>query len=74
MELHMPHTHLHESYITVYLHALTVPIMESKNTHIHNQIKICKHVDIHVMTTVPLFLCIRDFLLNRPGAQNCSNA
>lgn len=74
MELHMPHTHLHESYIIVYLHTLNVPIMESKSTHIHSKIKICKHVDVDVMTTVSLFLCILsswDLVLS---GRNCSHA
>lgn len=55
MELHMPHTHLHESYITVYLHTLILVIMESTHTHTHmharNMMKLCMNAYLLVKTT-----------------------
>lgn len=45
MELHMPHTHLHESYITVYLHTLILVIMESTHRQTHTHTYACTQHD-----------------------------
>lgn len=58
----MPHTLLHESFNTVYLHTLMVAIMESTHMHITRQRHVWMHIHIwgkKKQKTVPVLRIIR---------------
>lgn len=60
LELHMPHTHLHESFNTVYLHTLIVAIMESTRMQVTRQRYVWMHIHIRTKKKTPLVWWINE--------------
>ena len=54
LELPMPYTHPHESYITVYLYTLIGTSYTPAYTHVSPHMKICLHKYLHEKTTFQL--------------------